>query len=74
MYSQQLAGNQYTKALTFYHSRYVNHTYSRATHGKSSNYANALINEALAVCGAPSYRLSRRRWSQAALTFLKLFS
>ena len=57
-----------------YHQAYDNELYTVATTGKSIEYANALIDEALALCGSPYYKLSRRQWSSNAIEFLKRFA
>ena len=69
-----LAEKQEAVAMARYNQRYDNHLYQLATQSKSNQHANALINEAMAICGSPYYKLSRRRWSSAALDFLTLFS
>ena len=68
-----LAKNQDSLAMAKYNNNYNNHLYQIATQGKSSTYANALIDEAMAICGSPYYRLSFRQWSKAALSFLAEF-
>jgi predicted urease superfamily metal-dependent hydrolase len=64
---------QMRAAMRRYHLRYDNELYRKATAGKSVAYANALIDEALAICGHPHYRLSRRRWAVPARVFLLQF-
>lgn len=73
--------NQYTiaekqdiVAYTRYNTQYDNTFYKIATHKKTLKYSNSLIDEALAICGSPYYKLSRRRWSKDAINFLKLFT
>ena len=61
-------------AMARYHSRFDNERYRTAIEGRSINYANALTDEALAICGHPYYRLSRRYCSAAARAFLEVFS
>lgn len=68
-----LAAKPQKAAMERYHAGYDNRLYSKAIEGKSVSYANALTNEALALCGSPYYNVTRRRWSQAALDFLKEF-
>lgn len=68
-----LGRNQEQAATNKYNQLYQNHVYAKAVEGKSNRYANDLINEALAVCGSPYYKLSNRNWSQEALDFLKLY-
>ena len=70
---EEIAQLQTHDAMQRYHCRYSNHAFTRATEGKSNAYANALIDEALAICGHPYYKLSRRRWAPAARAFLEHF-
>ena len=70
----EIAKNQEAQAMKKYHAGYDNHLYAIATCGKETAYANSLINEALAICGSPYYKLSFRNWSKAALNFLSRFS
>ena len=72
-FQERLARLQIRVAMKRYHSRYNNELYRQATEGKSVEYANALIDEALALCGHPYYRLSRRRWAAPARAYLKLY-
>jgi len=60
-------------AMQRYHARFNNVAYIAATEGKSVQYANALIDEAMAICGHPYYKLSHRRWAAEAQDFLKTF-
>lgn len=57
-----------------YHARYDNRLYLKATEGRSSRRANKLIDDAMAICGYPHYRLSRMDWSEDELAFLRLFA
>jgi hypothetical protein len=61
------------EAMQRYHARYDNVAFTAATEGKTSAYANALIDEALAICGHPWYGLSHRHWSAEAVDFLRKF-
>jgi hypothetical protein len=70
---ERFAQTQSRMAMLRYHSHFDNERYRTATDGKSAQYANALIDEALAICGHPWYGLSHRRWSAAAQSFLKRF-
>ncbi len=70
---EEIARRQKAVAMRRYHRRYVNTVYRGATDRKSVEYANALIDEALAICGHPQYKLSRRWWAEPALAFLRLF-
>ena len=56
-----------------YNKRYDNVLYKRATEGKSVAYANALIDEALALCRHPRYAVSHRKWGSWAERFLAEF-
>ncbi len=68
---QQILSN---RALTLYHRRYYNAMFIAATHGKTSKYANGLIDDALAICGDPFYTKSNMRYCQEARDFLAAFS
>ena len=61
-----LAGNRYNE-------RFDNIFYTRATKGKSTAYANTLIDEALAICRHPRYQVTHRKWSAWAERFLAEF-
>jgi len=60
-------------AMTHYHDHFNNETYLAATEGKGVKYANALIDECMALCGHPRFNLSNRRWSGEALDHLANF-
>ena len=68
-----IAQPQARKAMQRYHACYDNVAFIKATQGKTSLYANALIDEALAICGHPWYGLSHRHWSAEAVGFLRKF-
>jgi len=70
----KLAEKQEALAMAKYNANYDNHLYALATQGKSNAYANALIDEAMAICGSPYYKLSNRQWSSAAIDHLTRFS
>jgi len=70
---QELVEEKSRTAVTKYHRCYDNLLYSVAVHERSTKYANALIDEALALCGDPFYKISRRRWSKEAQEFLVKF-
>ena len=70
---EQVARFQIQAAMKRYHALFANDPYKHAVEGKTVEYANALTDEALAICGHPHYMLSRRHWAQPAQTFLKLF-
>ena len=67
---RDLATQQEIKAMKKYNALYNNVTFTKATQGKSTQYANALIDESLAICGSPYYKLSYRRWGKDALAHL----
>lgn len=69
----RLARNQEVEAMRRYHAGYNNITFLKATVGKSVQYANALIDESLAICGSPYYKMSNRKWSAEALEHLSNF-
>ena len=73
MNQRVLARKQEIAAVERYQIRYNTATHMAATAGKITKYANALIDEALAICGSPYYKLSNRRWSKEALAYLALF-
>ena len=70
---EEISQTQAQQAMQRYHARYNNGAFTRATQGKTSAYANALIDEALAICGHPWYGLSHRHWSAEAVDFLSKF-
>ena len=59
-------------ATRIYNERYDNNLYREATRGQSNEYANELIDAALALCGCP-YFYSTRDWNRAAYNFLVKF-
>ena len=71
---EKFARLQSRAAMRRYHHRFDNDAYLRAIADKSVAYANALIDEALALCGHPYYKLSRRHWARPARTFLARFA
>lgn len=72
-HQESLAWDRDIYATRHYNGRYDNHVYSKATQGRGNAYANALIDEALALCGSPFYKLSNRNWGKDAQAFLSLF-
>lgn len=68
-----LGDYQFQEAQALYNGHFDNHLFTKATNGKSSKYANALIDEALAICGSPYHKLSFRRWGKEAMAFLERF-
>jgi hypothetical protein len=73
MKTYSMANEQDQKATKKYHAHFNNVLYTKAIQGKTTQYANALIDEALALCGSPHYKVSFRNWSQEAIAFLKPF-
>jgi len=71
---ERLAGEQVDRVMAKYGARYNNDVYLAATQGMSTEDANLLIDDALAMCGSPFYKLSETRWEPEALEFLKLFA
>jgi hypothetical protein len=69
-----MADAQHSLAMSLYNRYYDNCLYQRATTGRSPKYANALIDEALALCGSPYYKVSRRNWRAEAIDFLFRFA
>lgn len=69
----ELGDKSFWKAQAKYNNRFDNVPYAKAIHGKSNRYANALIDDALALCGSPYYALSKRNWGADAIEFLRLF-
>ena len=61
-------------AFARYNGLYDNNLYTRATTGRTVVYSNALIDQALAICGHPNYRVSFRHWGKDALAFLANFA
>jgi hypothetical protein len=61
-------------ALKRYHEAYNNTLYTEAIAGKTTQYANRLIDEALAICGDPFYTPSRARLGDKAQRWLGHFA
>jgi len=70
----QLGDDRFYQAQKVYNSAFDNHLYTMATQGKGTQYANALIDEAMALCGSPFHKMSNRRWSVKAVAFLERFA
>ena len=60
-------------AQSWYNAHFDNHLYNKATVGKSAEYGCALQDDAMALCGSPYFKVSRRNWAQSALDFLARF-
>lgn len=69
-----LARRQDIAAMRLYNARFDNRVYTRATINRNATYSNALIDDAMAICGHPSFALSWRHWSPEAIAFLSLFA
>ena len=68
------AHRQNTRVYAKYHAAYDNTLYHAATNGKSSEYANRLIDFALALCGDSFYSMpTNPRLSAEAIAFLEKF-
>jgi hypothetical protein len=63
-----------TAALVRYHARYDNDLYKRATAGKSVERCNALIDEAMSICGHPRFSVTYTNWTAGELDFLRRFA
>jgi hypothetical protein len=74
MSSYDFAHPQSQRALKKYNALYDNTLLAAAKEGHDENYANLLIDDALAICGSPLYVLSRQAWDEKALRFLAQFS
>jgi len=70
----KLVRDREVEAMERYHAGYNNIIFVKATVGKSTQYANALIDESLAICGSPYYKLSNRKWSAEAIEHLNNFA
>lgn len=70
---ERLAKSQVHAASVVYSRCYNNDLYHRAIKGRSVAFVNTLIDHALALCGDPHHKITRRRWSAAALEFLAQF-
>ena len=65
--------DQAEHAAKRYSAHYDNLLFLCAVEGKSVAYGNALIDDALALCGDPSYAVSHRNWGYYASAFLNKF-
>lgn len=70
-----LADNQHQSSMKRYNARIgiARHLYDRATVGTSMKYNLLLLDDAMALCGSPHYKVSNRRYSKQALAFLRVF-
>jgi hypothetical protein len=60
-------------AQVWYSAHFDSHTYNKATAGKTARYGRALQDDAMALCGSPYFKISRRNWAKPALDFLARF-
>ncbi len=63
------------QAIKKYHENYDNDLYKAATDGKSADYANRLIDTAMAYCNHPFYPMNTViiYWNETATDFLANF-
>lgn len=73
LYQRGLACLQTKRAMNRYHRQHHSNLFDAAIKDKSNGYANALIDEAMALCGHPWYKLSHRRWGEKAKEYLWWF-
>ena len=67
--------NRSTEASARYHEGYDNAAFVAATAGKSTRYANNLIDAAMALCGDARFEWQAgRQWCDAAWLFLAEFA
>ena len=74
MKSHKLATAVEKAAMAKYHAQFESYLFTAAIKGKTTEYANALIDEAMAMSGSPYYKLSNRNWSMKASAFLFRFA
>ena len=67
------ADEKFQAALDRYNERYENQVYLRATANSTTRQSVALQDEALALCGSPYQRITRRPHTAAQEAFLALF-
>ena len=68
-----MADKQRVLSQARYNLAFSAELYDRATTGKSTVWACALQDDAMALCGSPYHKLSHRQWGNAALDFLARF-
>ena len=68
-----IASGQIIAAYRTYNEHFDPELYTAAVRGRTVEYGNALIDEAMALCGHPQYKLSDRIWPPEARTFLICF-
>jgi len=73
MKQQELWRDPESRAMDRYSQFYHNPSYARAVEGKSTRYANWLVDESLALCGHPGHKLSNRKWGEKAMEYLERF-
>lgn len=71
-----LAHEKHQQSMRQYHARIgiARHLYDKATAGTSMKYNLLPLDDAMALCGSPHYRVSNRRYSKQALAFLRVFT
>jgi hypothetical protein len=57
-----------------YNCRFNPDLFNRACRGKTSARTNRLIDEAMALCGSPYYKVTHTNWAEAELAFLAQFA
>ena len=72
-HSGGLAARGFDVAIEQYRECYDNDAFVVATQGVGETTKQALIREAMALCGSPYHRVTRRRWNEDQLAFLALF-
>ena len=81
MNTNQLITDQISRAMARYHRRYDNKLYNAACPRSTSDATqqdfdryNALIDEAMAICGHPNYQVNQdAQWNADELDFLSSF-
>lgn len=65
---------QEARASSLYNQLYNNALFVEASKGQPEDYGNALLDEALAICGHPHHKLSDTKWDDKAFEFLRKFA
>ena len=72
---EKAADRRHDDATTIYQERFGVIAYIAAGHGKSNAQQNRLLDQAIALCGSPYYRLDRTcTWTAEEIEFLELFA
>lgn len=69
-----LLRDAHARAVEIYNACYDDGLYRRAIASKRAALISQLIDDALALCGSPYYRVSRHHWSEPARLFLMRFA